>query len=195
MLNKSKIFIIALLLLAYGCSKEKEIEANLTNINHALLNEDSVKVSFPGYFKGKTAVMGFIFTNCPDICPLTTNNMQRIQKQLEKEGIYNVEFISLSFDPERDKPSVLKEYARIREIDTKNWHFLTGSKEAVDALKKEMHFMAIPGDTSYTEDRRPYYFFVHTDRISLIDPESRVIKNYKGSSINIEEIVRDIKKL
>jgi protein SCO1/2 len=160
-----------------------------------LVNQDSAVVEFPDYLKGKIAVMGFIFTNCPDICPLTTNNMQRIKAELEKENIKDVLFVSLSFDPARDKPFVLKDYARIRNIDLKGWQFLTGKQSVIDTIKKKMHFFAVAADTSYSEDGKKYYFFVHTDRISLIDKQGRVRKNYKGSTINIGEIVNDIKQI
>jgi protein SCO1/2 len=62
-------------------------------------------------------------------------------------------------------------------------------------MKKAMNFVAAAGDTSYTEDGMPYYFFVHTDRISLIDQEGKIRKNYKGSRIDINEIIKDIKTI
>lgn len=178
-----------------GCKNKLPIEDDISSSHFMLVNQDSAVVEFPDYMRGKIAVMGFIFTNCPDICPLTTNNMQRIKAELEKENIKDVLFTSLSFDPARDKPFVLKDYARIRNIDLKNWQFLTGKQSVIDSIKKKMHFFAVAADTSYSEDGKKYYFFVHTDRISLIDRQGRVRKNYKGSTINIGEIVNDIKQI
>lgn len=178
-----------------GCDKKISVEVDLSKEKFELLNEDSVKVYFPQNVKGKTVVLGYIYTNCPDICPMTTNNMQKIQEKLENININNVTFLSLSFDPLRDTPSVLKQYADIRGIGLTNWHFLTGTQKMIDSLKSEMHFVALAEDTSYSANNTPYYFFTHTDRISLIDKEGKIRKNYPGSHINIDEIINDIKSL
>lgn len=187
--------ILLLIFTIYGCKDKLPIQDDISKVHYTLLNEDSSKVVFPDNVKGRIVVMGFIFTNCPDICPMTTNNMQRIQQEAAKQGLKNVSFVSLSFDPTRDTPSVLKQFAGVRGISLDNWHFLTGEESVIDSLKRKMHFIAIAGDTSYTSDGKPYYFFVHTDRISLIDEDGRVRKNYKGSQANINEVVNDIKSL
>ena len=139
--------------------------------------------------------MGFIFTNCPDICPLTTNNLQSIQKRLKKDNVKNVEVAALSFDPDRDTPGVLKEYAEVRNINLSNFQFLTGKKEVVDSLISAMNVKAYSGDTTYTKNGKPVYFYVHTDRISLIDQQGNVRKDYRGSRANIDEVVEDVKSL
>ena len=160
-----------------------------------LVNQDSTKVIFPDDFKGKILVIGFIFTNCPDICPLTTNNLHLIQQRLQKENINNVQVAALSFDPNRDTPTVLKKYAEIRDIDLSNFEFLTGKKEVVDSLISVMGVKAFSGDTTYTKEGKPVYFYIHTDRISLIDQNGNVRKDYRGSRANIDEIVEDIKSI
>lgn len=150
---------------------------------------------FPDDFKNKIVVMAFIFTNCPDVCPITTNKMRLIQQKIIDDGITNVEFAGLSFDPVRDKPSVLKQYAEIRELDLHNFQFLTGEADQIKSILKRVNVAAFAEDTSYTDDGEPIYFFVHTDRIILIDQEGRIRKEYPGSHIDINEITEDIKHL
>ena len=58
--------IAIILLLAAGCGQEFEVIENLSKGEYILLNQDSISVNFPNFVKGKTVVMGFIFTNCPD---------------------------------------------------------------------------------------------------------------------------------
>jgi protein SCO1/2 len=190
-------FLVVVLITAFlsGCKDELPVEKDISKYRFELLNEDSSKVYFPEIVKGKITVLGYIYTNCPDICPMTTNNMEKIEQKLKEMNIDNVTFISLSFDPLRDTPSILKQYAAIRDINLSNWHFLTGKENTIDSIKKQMNFFAVAEDTSYSADNKPYYFFTHTDRISLIDQSGRLRKNYKGSNINIEEIVNDIKSL
>jgi len=145
--------------------------------------------------KGKTTVIGFIFTNCPDICPLTTNNMRLVQEKLKSENIEGIEFISLSFDPKHDSPSTLSKFAEIRDLDLSNWCFLTGEQAVIDSLLKRSGVFAVPGDTSVTSDGEEMVFYIHTDRISLIDREGRIRANHFGSKADIDEIVEDIKTL
>ena len=192
-MNKPLI-IILLFVFASGCNnplpEEKKINGTFT-----LLNQDSSRVNFPDRFKGKILVTGFIFTNCPDICPMTIHNMQLIQKELAKEKIKNVEFAAVSFDPLRDTPEVLSKQAELREVDLSNFNFLTGNKNRIDSLLDAMNIFAFTDDTTYTESGEPVYFFVHTDRITLVDQQGSIRKEYSGSKINIDEIISDIKYL
>ena len=87
---KKLIIILAVIFIFINCSEDFEIVEDLSNKNYQLLNQDSSQVKFPELIKGKVAVVGYIFTNCPDICPLTTNNMRLIRELIEKENIKNV---------------------------------------------------------------------------------------------------------
>jgi len=195
MLINSKFISITLLLLLISCSEDLPIIENLSKTNYQFLTQDSVIVDFPEFAQGKIVVIGFIFTNCPDICPLTTNNMRIIQEKVKTDGISNLEFIALSFDPDTDTPSVLRDYIRIRNLDTSNWTFLTGNKHEIKSLLKQMEVFAMPSDSSTTSEGKKYYYYIHTDRISLLDSNGRIRKNYSGSTINIDEILNDIKLL
>ena len=139
--------------------------------------------------------MGFIYTHCPDICPMTTHNMYLTEKKLNESGIEDVKFIALSFDPDRDSPNVLKEFAEIRDLDFNSWTLLTGEKSTVNELLKRFDVKAIKTDENIDEEGNPEYSMMHTDRISLVDQTGKLRKNYKGSTLNIEEIINDIKIL
>ncbi len=195
--KKYSVILIILLLLLFSinsCKPTLPVEKRIYS-SFQLINQDSAKVIFPNDFKGKILVIGFIFTNCPDICPLTTNNLQLIQQRLKNEKVNNVEVAALSFDPNRDTPKVLKKFAEIRDIDLDNFEFLTGEKNIVDSLISVMGVKAYSGDTTYTKSGEPVYFYVHTDRISLIDQNGNVRKEYRGSRIDLEEIISDIKSI
>lgn len=154
--------------------------------NYKLLNQDSSVVNFPLDYKGKKLIVGFIYTHCPDICPIITENMVKLSKKTNEK---NLLFVLISFDWQRDKPSVLKKYATIRELDFNNWVLLTG--EEAENLIKEFNVVAIKQPTNIDT----IYFITHTDRISLVDSRGRIRKNYKGSELNIDEVLSDIKKV
>jgi protein SCO1/2 len=195
-LNMKKIFKLGLIVLTvYSCTEKFEVIDDLSKENFALIDQTNTQRNFPSITKGKLTVVSYIFTNCPDICPLTTNNMRMIQEKVKEAKIYNVEFVSISFDPAQDKPETLRKFAEVRNLDLSNWTFLTGDKPVVDSLMNRIGILAVVSDSTVFKDRRKIFYFTHTDRIQLMDEDGKIRKNYKGSGINVEEIVRDIKSL
>ena len=194
----NKLFSILLsvfLLLSISCKEKLPLDKDLTKKSYNLINQEREEVKFPEIIKGHLTVMGFIYTHCPDICPMTTHNMYLTEKELKKANINDVKFVALSFDPDRDSPEVLKKFAEIRDLDFNSWTLLTGEKTTVNDLLKRFDVKAIKTDENLDEDGILEYSMMHTDRISLIDENGRLKKNYKGSTLNIEELVNDIKTL
>jgi protein SCO1/2 len=183
------------LLFSISCKDNLPLDKDLTKKSYELTNQDNVKVSFPEVIKGNITVMGFIYTHCPDICPMTTHNMYLTEKKLKEQGIVNVKFVALSFDPDRDTPEVLKNFAEIRDINFTNWMLLTGEIAVVEDLLKRFDVRAIKTDEQYDENGELSYSMMHTDRISLTDQNGILRKNYKGSTLNIKELINDIKTL
>jgi protein SCO1 len=189
------VLLSSLILLSASCKDNLPLDKDLTKKSYDLINQTGEEVIFPEDIIGHITVMGFIYTHCPDICPMTTHNMYLTQKKLNDAGIDNVEFVALSFDPERDTPDVLTKFAEIRELDFNSWTLLTGSKPVINDLMKRFDVKAIKTDETVDDEGNPEYSMMHTDRISLIDKNGRLRKNYKGSTLNIEELVNDIKTL
>jgi protein SCO1/2 len=195
-LHSCKMLLLFVLLIGFtSCKNKLPIEQDFSKINYQLVDNDNRTVNFFKDFKGKTIVAGYIFTNCPDICPLTTNNMRLVQETLTEDEMKDVQFISISFDPEVDTPETLTKFAEIRNLDLSNWTFLTGSKPVIDSLMKDVGVVAILGDSTITPSGEKINYFVHTDRISLIDKNLQLRKNYIGSKAEIQEIVNDINAL
>ncbi|MCX6175148.1 MAG: SCO family protein [Ignavibacteriales bacterium] len=187
--------LLLIIILFWGCKEKFPVIGEFGSTRYNLVNQNNLNVVFPDFVKNKIVVMNYIFTNCPDICPLSTNNMRLIQEQLKKEKINNVQFVSLSFDPKFDSPEALRKFAGIRNLDLSNWVFLTGEKPVTDSIIKKVGVFAVPSDSTIFKNGRKIYYYVHTDRIQLIDADGKIRKNYKGSTINVNEIVADIKSL
>jgi protein SCO1 len=187
-------FLICVLIFI-GCTKKFDRNDPVGKKNFPLISQDSAVVNFPQDLKGKPYLLGFIFTNCPDVCPLTSHNFQLVQETAKNEGIKDVNFVLISFDPDRDKPWVLKEYASLRNIDESNFKLLTGDKDTIYALMKKMQVVAVPGDTSKTPDGDLIYFFIHTDRAFLIDKDNKIRAEYRGSKLEISQAVKDLRAL
>lgn len=192
---KKLLLLLIVGFLLSSCAEKLPVVDELSNAQFNLVDQNNRKVVFPELVKGKLVVINYIFTNCPDICPLSTNNMRLIQEQVKKEKIQNVEFVSVSFDPLQDSPEVLLKFAEIRNLDLSNWIFLTGEKPVIDSMMRKIGIVAVIGDSTVFKDGRKIYYYTHTDRIQLMDEDCKIRKNYKGSSIDMDEILADVKSL
>ncbi len=191
---KNLVLFVALIFFAVGCVEHFPLNEDISKSSFTLIDQNGKPFRFPLELKNKISVIGFIYTSCPDICPLNTHNLKLIQDKVKAENIPNVQFLSISFDTETDSTKVLKEYAEIRNLDLSNWKFFTGNKSTIDSLLKEVGVVAIPNDTTIVNGISTV-FFTHTDRISLVDKNLKIRKNYVGSKIDKNEIIEDIKQL
>ena len=86
-------------------------------------------------------VIELIYTHCVDICPLETARLAQVQKMLGDRVGKDIFFYSISIDPTRDTPEVLKAYAEKYHVGP-GWTFLTGKKEDIDLISKKLGFIA-----------------------------------------------------
>jgi protein SCO1/2 len=191
----SLLFLSLSLIFISDCESKLPLNTDITNRDYTFYNQDSTEVNFQKLIKGHIVVIGFIYTHCPDVCPMTTHNMYLTQDKLKSEGINNVKFISVTFDPNRDFPSILKKYAEIRDISFKDWTFLWGDKKNIDSFMYRFDITFFPADTTYSPNGEINYYMMHTDRISLVDSNGRLRKNYRGSRAKLDELFNDIKYL
>ena len=104
--------------------------------NVPLTTQDGKTVKFfDDLIEDKVVVINFIYTSCPDTCPLETAQLVRVQKIMGDRLGKDVFFYSISIDPETDTPEVLKEY---KERFKANWTFLTGKKSDIVKLRKKL---------------------------------------------------------
>jgi protein SCO1/2 len=119
---------------------------------------------------GKIWVADFIFTNCPTICPVMTQEMARLQSEFVADPIY---FVSFSVDPERDTSDVLSRYAAEYGADNRRWHFLTGEKEHIYELAKDGFSLAAGHNGSEV---------LHSTRFVLVASDGRIYGRYDSRS-------------
>lgn len=77
-------------------------------------------------WRGKVVVLWFIYTNCPDVCPLHTEEMAAVQQMINRTPMMDlVEFVAVTTDPERDTQEVLRDYGGVHGLDPVNAILLT----------------------------------------------------------------------
>lgn len=138
---------------------------------------------------GKVRLVEFIFTHCPDICPATTFNMAKMQEQLKAKGLFGdkVAFVTITFDPERDTPEVLKAYADKFGADLRGWYFLRGDQAAVEKVTKDFGIAVL---------KQPDGSFAHTARMFLVDKDGNMRRMYgMASDMDMDNMLKDIEQL
>jgi protein SCO1 len=88
--------------------------------------------------RGKVVVLHFVYTNCPDVCPLHAERIAEIQAKVNRTPMRElVQFVTITTDPEHDTPEVMREYGPAHGLDPVNWVFLTtGSDRPEDTTRK-----------------------------------------------------------
>ena len=150
-----------------------------------LTSQDGVAVSLAS-FRGKVVALTFIYTECPDICPLLTQKMAQVQDELGADFGKKIAFVSISLDPEHDTPDLLKDYALFWGAKPEGWMFLTGAPEAVrDVTHRYGVFFLKKEDGSVD----------HTQLTTLIDADGQMRVQYLGTRFDPEEFRRDLVSL
>ncbi len=102
-----------------------------------LVNGNGKKVSLSDY-TDKILVLHFVYTSCPDVCPLHAEKLQEIQTMINSSPMKDVaQFVTITTDPATDTPDVLKTYGENHNLDPTNWTYMTvASGQAEDTTRK-----------------------------------------------------------
>lgn len=174
-----------------GCGEA--VLDDYSDVEYRLVNQNGEPVTFPDDFKGAPLVLGFIYTNCPDICSFITSNIQKIHEELQNPG--NVQFVLVTFDPARDTATALKDYAKAFDMDRPPFQFLTGDEETIQAFMKRVGVRTQESYSKELDNGDRMYFINHSDKILLIDQESKLIFDYGGSMTPPSIVIEDLEKL
>jgi len=184
---------LSFLLIQSACINDYKVIDDMNDASFELVNQDSVRVVFPEDFRGQYVVMGFVYTNCPDICPLITQNLIKIQKDLGYPS--NVQFLGVSFDPLRDTPEILHRYKEVFKVD-ENVNFLTGEPIVVQSFMDSVRVRTQESMRTTTDSGKEIYFLNHSDKIMVMNPKGEIIIEYGGSMPSIPSlIVQDLQSL
>ncbi len=116
----------------------------------------------------KITVLDFIFTSCPGPCPIMTHNMTGLYRSFSQ--VAEVQFVSITVDPDVDTQDILKQYAKINGVNDDRWQFITSNIEAIKDLKKN-------GFMLYAEELPRG----HAIKFVLIDQNGQIRKYFDGT--------------
>ncbi len=154
-----------------------------------LVNQDGVKIHFD-QFHGKPLLLTFIYTHCPfpDYCLRMSNNFGKVLEQLQQnpKAFDQAQLLSISIDPENDKPAVLRSYGEryVRRTDPKfeHWQFASGSPQQV---RKVADFFGLSYNSKDGQ-------IVHGLQTVLIGADGKVLKVYSGNDWKPGEVATEM---
>jgi protein SCO1 len=170
---------------AQGASHDRQLPFIGEAPDFSLRSQDGTEVALRD-FRGKVVALTFIFASCTDTCPLLTDKMSRVQDTLGSEFGSKIVFVSITVDPVRDTPQVLKEYAKAYGVNLDGWTFLTGDPTAIRDVERRYGIFV---ETTASGDIN------HTFLTSLIDPHGMMRVQYLGVRFDLQEFRRDLLSL
>jgi len=136
--------------------------------------------------RGKVVVLSFIFTSCPDICPVVVYKLVGLQEELGDQFGRDVFFVTVTVDPENDTPELLKDYAGTLGCDFTGWAFLTGAPADIQQVSR---------DYGVIYRKQPDGEIVHNLLTSVIDRNGILRVQYMGERFNPNELLNDVRML
>ena len=132
--------------------------------------------------RGRSVLVTFLYTHCPDVCPLIASNLNTVLRTLGQKA--NVEVIAVSVDPKGDTAASVRAYTKQMHLEPE-FHFLIGSRAQLRPVWAAWHVLAV--------DRSPN-LVDHFGYTALIDPSGKQRLLY-DSQVNAHQVLNDVRLL
>ena len=149
---------------------------SLQDVNDNIITEKS--------FEGPLTAIFFGFTNCPDVCPMTLNNLDLVLNNSDKNKKEKLKVFFVSIDPERDTPAIIKDY--LNSFENK-FYGITGDPKKIFVLSKSWGILS---EKIFQEDGN--YLINHSSSILLL--ENGKYLDRISHHANYEDMFRAINK-
>lgn len=133
--------------------------------------------------RGSVVVLAFLYTRCPDVCPLTAGKLRAAQRILGNDG--PVRYVAVSVDPEGDTPAAVRAFSDAHELRA-NWRYLIGPRAQLQAV------WAAYGVGAFAAPTGPGVS--HNDAIFVIDRKGRE-RELLHSDVALQDLVADLRAL
>ena len=157
-------------------SKFQGSSFSLKDVNNEIITESS--------FEGPLTAIFFGFTNCPDVCPMTLNNLDLVIKNLEQKKKEKFKVFFVSIDPERDSTKIIKDY--LNSFENKIYG-ITGDPKKVFLMSRSWGVLS---EKIFTEEGN--YLINHSSSIILL--KNGKYLNRISHHANYQDIFKTINK-
>src|SRR5947199_2778330 len=133
-------------------------------------------------FKGKPVVLTFLYTNCPDACPLTAQKLHSTMQMLGTDA-QHVGILAVSTDPERDTVDAALQFSKVHEMQD-TWHYLIGTREVLTPIWSSYNIFAQSSQQAVS----------HSLGIYIIDRQGKE-RVFLGNDFTPTQLTTDLKTL
>jgi protein SCO1/2 len=130
-------------------------------------------------FRGKWVTVTFLYTHCPDVCPLITQNLNGALRRAP-----DLRVVAVSVDPKGDTPAAVRAFARSHHL-TPAFHYLIGSRAQLQPVWRAWHVATVPG---------PSKTVGHSSFEVLVDPRGRE-RVYYDAQVRTKDVLQDLRRL
>ena len=135
--------------------------------------------------RGSVVAMAFLYTRCPDVCPLTAAQFRAAQKQLGADAS-RVRFVAVSVDPDGDTPANVRSFSAAHDLST-NWSYLIGARPQLEGVWSAYGIGAF-------NDAAATGAVLHNDAIYILDARG-CERELVHSDIALKDLVADLRAL
>lgn len=167
-----------------------KLPGDLRRLDNFILTAHDAQRFDDARLDGKYALVTFFFARCSGICPMITYNMRKLSKRIAAQG--DLQFVSITVNPDEDQPSELDEYRRNNDIAQPNWFFLTGPRITIYQFAREQ----FGADVQTVNGRDSLTDFVHTENVFLLDRRGYLRGVYRARGTgDHDRLLADLQKL
>jgi len=135
-------------------------------------------------FRGKAVVLDFVYTHCPDVCPLISERVAKVQRMIAGGELRDaVEFVTITADPARDLSAVMKSYGEQHGLDPSNWIFLTSGPDRPEVTRD----LSVRYHNRFRQEADGS--FAHGVVFHVLDAQGRLRGNFHGLNWNPDNLV------
>ena len=156
------------------------------------VDQEGRRRTFSEIRNDRALAVTFIYTKCPvpTFCPMMDRQFAEAQLLIKQKGLEDkAGLLSVSFDPKRDTPSVLKQHAQQLRFDPSVWTFVTGDGDEIERFATNFGLTLVRGEADDPNE------IGHTLRTALVDRQGRLAKAYSGADWTAAELVGELERL
>ena len=130
-------------------------------------------------FRGKWVAVAFLYTHCPDVCPLIAQNLNTALAQAP-----DLRVVAVSVDPKGDTPAAVRAYAHSHRLSS-TFHYLIGARSQLQPVWRAWHVATVPGPSKTVS---------HSAFEVLVDPKGRE-RVYYDAKVRAADVLHDLRRL
>ena len=155
-----------------------------------LTDQNGTSVSLTG-LRGKVVVLTFLYTHCPDVCPLIAEHLRATNEQLG-DAANQVAFVAVSIDPANDTPAAIRTFDEAHRLRG-SLIYLNGTPEQLEPVWKA-YYIGVSGDTSPSSMATHPELLSHSSRVVVIDKAGKQRVNL-GSDFDPADLAYNVRAL